>query len=110
MKNMEDKDKIKVNNYYNKKEIKEIYSKTLTSGNKRYFFDIRENNNNDYYLSITESKKFFLSDGRPIYRKHKIFLYKEDFKEFKEILSKMINYILKKKEKIKNNKKKEKKK
>ncbi|WGH26169.1 MAG: PUR family DNA/RNA-binding protein [Candidatus Shikimatogenerans bostrichidophilus] len=95
-------DKNKSNNYI--KEQKEIYSKILESGNRRYFFDIKETNLGDYFLSITESKKFFLKSGRQIFKKHKIFLYKDDFKDFKKILCEMIDYVFKKKIKIKKNK------
>ena len=65
-------------------EIKqeEIYSKVLRAGRRTCFFDIRETKASDYYLTITESKKFSNDDGTFFYKKHKIYLYKEDFLEF----------------------------
>ena len=69
-------------------EIKqeEIYSKVLRAGRRTYFFDIRETKASDYYLMITESKKFTNDDGTFFYKKHKIYLYKEYFLEFQDIL------------------------
>ncbi|MDH3004301.1 MAG: PUR family DNA/RNA-binding protein [Candidatus Shikimatogenerans sp. JK-2022] len=92
--NNEEKD---INNNYIKRKKKEIFSKTLIARSRRYFFDTNETNAGDYFLSITESKKLFLNDGRSIFKKHKIFLYKEDFKDFKKILSEMIKFIYDKK-------------
>ena len=78
-------------------EIKqeEIYSKVLRAGRRTYFFDIRETKASDYYLTITESKKFTNDDGTFFYKKHKIYLYKEDFLEFQNILGEMIGYVIK---------------
>ncbi len=73
----------------------EIYSKVLRAGRRTYFFDIKETKASDYYLTITESKKFTNGDGSFFYKKHKIFLYKEDFVEFKEILGEMFDYVIK---------------
>ena len=73
----------------------EIYSKVLRAGRRTYFFDVRETKASDYYLTITESKKFTNDDGTFFYKKHKIYLYKEDFPEFKNILSEMIEFIIK---------------
>ncbi|WGH25073.1 MAG: PUR family DNA/RNA-binding protein [Candidatus Shikimatogenerans bostrichidophilus] len=97
--NKEEKDKnTNNNNNFNlKRKQKEIFSKTLIARSRRYFFDTNETNAGDYFLSITESKKLFLNDGRSIFKKHKIFLYKEDFKDFKKILSEMIKFIYDKK-------------
>ena len=72
----------------------EIYSKVLRAGRRTYFFDVRSTKADDYYLTITESKKFTNDDGSFHYKKHKIYLYKEDFSEFKEILSEMTDYIV----------------
>ena len=72
----------------------EIYSKVLRAGRRTYFFDVRATKANDYYLTITESKKFTNEDGSFYYKKHKIYLYKEDFADFKDNLEEMINYIL----------------
>ncbi|MDH3004641.1 MAG: PUR family DNA/RNA-binding protein [Candidatus Shikimatogenerans sp. JK-2022] len=95
---MNKEEKEKNSNYtYQPKQKKEIYSKTLIARSRRYFFDTNETNAGDYFLSITESKKLYLNDGRSIFKKHKIFLYKEDFKDFQKILSEMINFIYEKK-------------
>ncbi|WGH24890.1 MAG: PUR family DNA/RNA-binding protein [Candidatus Shikimatogenerans bostrichidophilus] len=89
------------NNYYNlKRKKKEIFSKTLIARSRRYFFDTNETNAGDYFLSITESKKLFLNDGRSIFKKHKIFIYKEDFDNFQKMLSEVIKFIYDKKGKI----------
>lgn len=75
-------------------EKEEIYSKVLRAGRRTYFFDVRSTKADDYYLTITESKKFTNDDGSFHYKKHKIYLYKEDFSEFNEILKEMTGYIL----------------
>ncbi len=75
-------------------EQEEIYSKVLRAGRRTYFFDVRETKAGDYYLTITESKKFTHEDGSFHYKKHKIYLYKEDFESFKEITGEMIDYII----------------
>jgi hypothetical protein len=75
-------------------EKEEIYSKVLRAGRRTYFFDVRATKAGDYYLTITESKKFTNDDGSFHYKKHKIYLYKEDFVEFNEILAEMTNYII----------------
>lgn len=72
----------------------EIYSKVLRAGRRTYFFDVRATKAGDYYLTVTESKKFTNDDGSFHYKKHKIYLYKEDFTEFKEILAEMTDYIV----------------
>lgn len=71
----------------------EIFSKVLRAGRRTYFFDVRATRAKDYYLTITESKKFTHDDGSFHYKKHKIYLYKEDFELFKEILNEMTNYV-----------------
>ena len=72
----------------------EIFSKVLRAGRRTYFFDVRETKASDYYLTITESKKFSNNDGTFFYKKHKIYLYKEDFRDFKEILSEVMDFII----------------
>ncbi len=72
----------------------EIYSKVMRAGRRTYFFDVRETKAGDYYLTITESKKFTNDDGSFHYKKHKIYLYKEDFVDFKDNLNEMIQYII----------------
>ncbi|WP_179316889.1 PUR family DNA/RNA-binding protein [Winogradskyella undariae] len=79
---------------YEMTDKEEIYSKVLRAGRRTYFFDVRATKAGDYYLTITESKKFTNDDGSFYYKKHKIYLYKEDFTEFKEILAEMTDYII----------------
>lgn len=75
-------------------EHDEIYSQILRAGRRTYFFDVRETKAGDYYLTITESKKFSSEDGSFHFKKHKIFLYKEDFNEFKEQLDAATDFIV----------------
>ncbi len=79
---------------YGMMDKEEIYSKVLRAGRRTYFFDVRATKAGDYYLTITESKKFTNDDGSFHYKKHKIYLYKEDFTEFREILAEMTDYII----------------
>jgi len=79
---------------YEMMDKEEIYSKVLRAGRRTYFFDVRATKAGDYYLTVTESKKCTNDDGSFHYKKHKIYLYKEDFTEFKEILSEMTDYII----------------
>ncbi len=72
----------------------EIHSKVLRAGRRTYFFDVRSTKAGDYYLTITESKKFTHDDGSFHYKKHKIYLYKEDFAAFKENVDEMMNFII----------------
>lgn len=71
----------------------DILSKVLRAGRRTYFFDVKATKAGDYYLTLTESKKFTNDDGSFHFKKHKIFLYKEDFNEFKSILEEMTNFI-----------------
>ncbi len=75
-------------------ERDEIYANAVRAGKRTYFFDIRSTKNNDYYLTITESKKRFNDDGSVSYQKHKIFLYKEDFEKFSEALGDSFKKII----------------
>ncbi len=75
-------------------EKEEIFSKVLRAGRRTYFFDVRATKAGDYYLTITESKKFTNDDGSFHYKKHKIYLYKEDFAGFTDILNEMTSYIV----------------
>ena len=70
----------------------EIYSEKVKAGKRTYFFDVKSTRSNDYYLTITESKKRFKEDGFT-YEKHKIFLYKEDFNKFMEALNNTVNHV-----------------
>ena len=72
----------------------EIFSKVLRAGRRTYFFDVRSTKAGDYYLTLTESKKFTNEDGSFHYKKHKIYLYKEDFSEFSNILNEMTSYVI----------------
>jgi hypothetical protein len=72
----------------------DVYSKSVRAGKKRtYFFDVKATRTNDYYLVITESKKKFDDGGAPVYEKHKIFLYREDFDKFIEALNDTTRHI-----------------
>ena len=75
-------------------EKDEIFSKVLRAGRRTYFFDVRATKAEDYYITITESKKFTEEDGSFHFKKHKIYLYKEDFTAFKEILEDMTSFVL----------------
>ena len=79
-------------NNYNVNE--DIFSKVLRAGRRTYFFDVRSTKAGDYYLTISESKKFTNEDGTFYFKKHKIYLYKEDFENFYEILGEMTKYII----------------
>lgn len=70
----------------------EIYSAKVKAGKRTYFFDVKSTRSNDYYLTITESKKRFKEDGFT-YEKHKIFLYKEDFNKFLTALNNSVGHI-----------------
>jgi len=72
----------------------EIFSKILRAGRRTYFFDVRATRAEDYYLTITESKKHTNDDGSSYYKKHKIYLYKEDFLRFKDIFDEVTQFIL----------------
>ncbi len=71
----------------------EIHSKVVRAGKRTYFFDVKSTRNEEFYLTITESKKRFEDNGNFHYEKHKIFLYKEDFEKFTECLQEIIGYI-----------------
>jgi hypothetical protein len=75
----------------NENKMESIYSKRIRAGKRRtYFFDVRATRGNDYYLTITESRKRFNDNG---YDRHKIFLYKEDFNKFIKALGESIDYV-----------------
>ena len=75
----------------------EIFSKVMRAGRRTYFFDVRATRADDYYLTITESKKQVGPDGQEQYKKHKLYLYKEDFSQFCEILEEVTDYIVSRK-------------
>ena len=74
-------------------ERDEVYSKAVKAGKRTYFFDVKVTRNNDYYVTITESKRKFDNEGNSNYEKHKIFLYKEDFEKFAEGLEDSIAVV-----------------
>ncbi len=71
----------------------DVFSKPVRAGKRTYFFDVKATKGNDYYLTVTESKRRVDKDGRFVYDKHKIFLYKEDFEKFTEGLEEVIKFI-----------------
>ena len=78
---------------FDNKEREEVFSKKVRAGKRTYFFDVKATRSNDYYITVTESKKRFGDDGKFSYEKHKIFLYKEDFEKFMEGLNESIEVI-----------------
>jgi len=84
-----------MNNLENQEKVdaEGVFSKVLRAGRRTYFFDVRETRAGDYYLTITESKKNTQDDGAVFYKKHKIYLYKEDFESFKDMLSETTDFV-----------------
>jgi hypothetical protein len=81
-------------NGHDEKIIKEeIFTKVVRAGKRTYFFDVKATRKDDYYLTITESKKRLGKEGKVFYEKHKIFLYKEDFEKFSDGLKDAVTYI-----------------
>ena len=78
-------------------EREEIFSKSVRAGRRTYFFDVRSTRAEDYYMTITESKKFSNEDGSAHYKNHKIYLYKEDFEEFAASFKEVADFIFDKK-------------
>jgi hypothetical protein len=79
----------------------EIYTKVVRAGKRTYFFDVKATRKEDYYLTITESKKRLGKEGKVFYEKHKIFLYKEDFEKFTDGLKDAVSYISNGREEVK---------
>ena len=71
----------------------EIFSETVRAGRRTYFFDVKATRKDEYYLTVTESKKRFNKEGNFFYEKHKIFLYKEDFDKFSNALVSTLGFI-----------------
>ena len=71
----------------------EIHSEIVRAGKRTYFFDVKSTRNDEYYLTITESKKRFGDNGKFHFEKHKLFLYKEDFDKFADGLQEVVNFI-----------------
>ena len=82
-----------VNGSEEKNQKEEIFTKVVRAGKRTYFFDVKATRKEDYYLTITESKKRLGKEGKVFYEKHKIFLYKEDFEKFTEGLKDAVTYI-----------------
>ncbi len=82
-------------NAFQEKNGDDVFSKPVRAGKRTYFFDVKATKGNDYYITITESKRRIERDGSFAYDKHKIFLYKEDFEKFAEGLSEVVEYIRK---------------
>ena len=77
-----------------KNQKEEIFTKIVRAGKRTYFFDVKATRKDDYYLTITESKKRLGKEGKIFYEKHKIFLYKEDFDKFAEGLQNAVSFIV----------------
>ena len=76
-------------------ERDEVFSKAVRAGKRTYFFDVKATRKNEYYITITESKKRFNKEGHQYYEKHKLFLYKEDFEKFQDGFSEVLEFIQK---------------
>jgi hypothetical protein len=77
----------------NHNQREEVFSKSVRAGKRTYFFDVKTTKAQDYYLTITESKKRMGDDGNPYFEKHKIFLYREDFQKFIDGLNEAVNHV-----------------
>jgi hypothetical protein len=82
-----------INGHEDKNSKEEIFTRVVRAGKRTYFFDVKATRKEDYYLTITESKKRLGKEGKVFYEKHKIFLYKEDFEKFTEGLKDAVTYI-----------------
>ena len=87
------KDEFENSEDFDRTERDEIFSKAVRAGKRTYFFDVKATRGDEYYLTITESKKRLEHDGRMFYEKHKIFLYKEDFDKFMEGANEVIEFV-----------------
>jgi len=91
-----------VNGSEGKNQKEEIFTKVVRAGKRTYFFDVKATRKDDYYLTITESKKRLGKEGKVFYEKHKIFLYKEDFEKFTEGLKNAVEFIDNGRNEVKN--------
>ena len=80
-------------NQNHSREREEVFSKSVRAGKRTYFFDVKTTKSNDYFLTITESKKRLGDDGNPFYEKHKIFLYREDFEKFLDGFNEAVGHV-----------------
>jgi len=85
--------KDELNESESKNQKEEIFTRVVRAGKRTYFFDVKATRKEDYYLTITESKKRLGKEGKVFYEKHKIFLYKEDFEKFTDGLKDTVTYI-----------------
>ena len=90
---MESVDKKEESKKTESKFRQEIHSKIIRAGKRTYFFDVKSTRNDEYYLTITESKKRYGENGKFTYEKHKVFLYQEDFEKFLDSLNEVVDYI-----------------
>ena len=90
MESVDNKDGIKKTD---SKFNQEIYTQIVRAGKRTYFFDVKSTRNDEYYLTITESKKRFDENGTFKFEKHKIFLYREDFEKFADSLQNVVDFI-----------------
>lgn len=90
---MESVDSKEVKQKTDDKFRQEIYSNVIRAGKRTYFFDVKSTRNDEYYLTITESKRKYTENGKFHYEKHKVFLYQEDFEKFTDSLSDVIQFI-----------------
>ena len=72
----------------------EVFSKSVRAGKRTYFFDVKSTRSNEYYITITESKKRIGDDGNPFFEKHKIFFYREDFDKFMDGMREAMNHVV----------------
>lgn len=77
------------------REKDEIFARVVRAGKRTYFFDVKTTKGNEYYITVTESKKRFTDDGKFVYEKHKLFLYKEDFDKFMANLNEAVDFVKK---------------
>jgi hypothetical protein len=90
---LDNQDNQEKSNFEGSKFREEVFSKAVRAGKRTYFFDVKATRKDEFYLTITESKKKSDSGGNQFFEKHKIFLYKEDFDKFIEGLAEIIEYI-----------------
>ena len=86
-------DQLDNQNEFDRAEIEDLFSNVVKAGKRTYFFDVKATRSDEYYLTITESKKRMGKDGNMFYEEHKIFLYKEDFDNFMGGLTEAVNFI-----------------
>lgn len=85
------------NEFEREKSGEDIYSKVVRAGKRTYFFDVKATRGDDYFVTITESRRNILADGEVVFEKQKLHLYKEDFEKFAEGLENVVEYIHKEK-------------